>query len=79
MKLNDKNGLAEWKDCTDEQRQLIAIYFQNYCSGMRCLNMNCRNSPKDILRCPLFKKWNRERIKQEEMERKVLQEALNGN
>jgi hypothetical protein len=53
----EKNGLLEWKNCSDAQKEQIAVWFKEYCSGMKCLNMDCRNSPNDILDCPLFNQW----------------------
>lgn len=58
-----KNGMDEWNTLNEEQRGFVHVFFMGCCSkhtGIGCMNMSCRNSPLDILKCPKFKQWRRE-------------------
>jgi hypothetical protein len=69
-----KDGMAEWNTLSEEQKSFIHIFFMSYCSkhtGVGCMNMNCRNSPFDILKCPHFKQWRRDWKQQQQRARAI--------
>lgn len=59
--MKDINGAKQMKKLTEEQQRMVNDFFILACSRRRCQNMECRNSPNEILKCMEFKQWS-ERI-----------------